>query len=159
MSSSNYDTFTDVIQSFNGVFEGADGLKRHDAVKTHITPQGCALTFECQGCGTPSQLMVEYPELVSMKYGVNPAIAFRGTQFVREPTSWMYLPHENAWCPNQLKCRNCGFKFPLRIERGECERHLSEARSRGYINPAGEQQVSARCAQMAQQGQAVRRHG
>lgn len=152
-----YDTFTDVIQGFNGVFEGADGLKTHDAVNTHITPEGCALTFECQGCGTPTQLMVEYPELVAMKFGVNPAIAFQGTNFVRTPSSWMYLPHEDSWCPNQMKCRNCGFRFPVRVERMECERHLAAARSRGYIRPQGEKLVSQRCAQVAQAGQSVRR--
>jgi hypothetical protein len=156
--SNNYDTFTDVINSVNGVFEGAAGLKSHDSVKTHITQGGCALVFECQGCGAPTQLLVEYPELVAMKYGVNPAIAFRGTRFVKQPMSWMYLPHENAWRPHHLECVKCGFKLPIRIERGECERHLSDARSRGFINPAGEKDVSQRCMEMARAGQSVRQH-
>lgn len=157
MSANKYDTFTDVIQGFNGVFEGSEGLKSHSLVKAETKNNGLALQFECQGCGAPTEMLVEYPELVAMKYGVNPMIAFHNVRgILAEPTRWEYRPDEDSWRPD-LKCTICGFFFPIRIARHECERHLAMARGRNFINPQGEARVSQICAAAANGGQAVRR--
>ena len=157
MSNRNdWDTFQDVIEASNGVFDGSVGLKNHDSVKPFVTPQGVALQFECQGCGNPKKLIVEYPEMIALKYGVNPEIAFRGIPGVLdEPTRWEFLPAEQSWRPDR-RCPGC-FWFPIRIDPQEPERYLQMARRRGYINPAVEQKLSAIAAKAAQNGQAVRR--
>lgn len=155
----DYDTFNDIRHgNAFGIFQGSEGLERHERVESNVSVKGLVLQFECQGCGTSTQMLVEYPELVAMKYGVNPAIAFRATPgLLMEPTRWEYRPHEDAWRP-EAKCVSCGFNIPLRIARRECERHLATARGRNFINPQVEAQVSQICVVASQRGgQAVRR--
>lgn len=159
---SEYDAFGDVIDSVNGIF-GTDtaaldqGLKKHDSVHAKATASALVLQLNCQGCGKPTHMEVEWPELVAMKYGVNPVIAFRGRSgIISNLTRWEFLPAEQAWRP-EMKCRNCGFNVPIRISAdGEPERHLAVARRRGFINPPGEHMVAQIAAQAAQGGKAVR---
>lgn len=158
----NYDAFGDILDSTQGVF-GAEqaalqpGLKKHQAVHAKPSESGVVLQFECQVCGQPATLEVEYPEIVALKYGVNPVIAFRGhPNVLTNPTRWEFLPHQNGWKP-EIRCQGCGSQADVIIEPHEPENYLKGARRRGYINAAGEQQVSAICTQVAQHGQGVRR--
>lgn len=161
MSANNYDAFEDVIGSYHGVFgateSGLDsGLKKHESVDAKPTQQGVVFELSCQGCGKPTQMMVEWPEIVALKYGGNPAVVFRQHPgIIRNPTRWEFRPDEQAWRPD-MQCRTCQFHIPLRVGPGEPERYLAIARRSGFINPAGEQRVSQIAAQAAQQGQAVR---
>lgn len=162
MGVDNYDAFDDVISSYQGVFgdteAGLDaGLKKHEAVQAKPTKQGVVLELSCQGCGRPTQMLVEWPEMVAIKYGVNPAIAFRGHPgILSNPTRWEFRPDEQLWRPD-IRCSHCQFHIPLRLSPGEPERYLRDGRRAGYINQAGEQQVSQIAARAASQGQAVRR--
>ena len=83
MSSSNdYDRFADVQEDVHGIF-GADqpgmepGLQKLESVHAQATGDGVIMQMSCQGCGVPTHITVEWPELVAMKYGVNPVVAFR----------------------------------------------------------------------------------
>ncbi len=167
--SNDYDAFEDVIGSYHGVFgdtePGLDpGLKKYETVQAKPTQQGVVFQLTCQGCGKPTQMLVEWPEMVALKYGVNPAIAFRAhPAILSNPTRWEWLgvakgdrSPEQAWRP-EIRCRHCDFHFPLRVSSAEPERFLAAARRAGFINQAGEQQVSQIAAQYAKQGQAVRR--
>ncbi len=159
---SDYDAFQDVIEGVNGIFgaeqAGLDsGLKKHDSVHAKATPRALVFQLNCQGCGKPTHLEVEWPELVALKYGVNPVIAFRGRpNMLQSPTRWEFRPAEQAWRP-EIKCRNCGFHVPLRVAPDEPERHLAVARRREFINQQGEHAVAQICAQAAAGGAAVRR--
>lgn len=162
---SEYDGFGDVISTTTGVFgeEQAGlqpGYKKHRAVHGQPTQTGVVFQSECQVCGQPFLLEVEYPEMVSLKYGVNPVIAFRGRPNVlSNPTAWRFDPGQNGWgCNENVKCNNCyRHGVDIIIEPHEPEKILQAARRRGFINPAGEHEVSAICAQVAQSGQGVRR--
>jgi hypothetical protein len=148
-----YDGFGEIVASQNGIF-GMSGLeptlKKHDSVKHEISNKGLLLEFYCQGCGAATQLMVEYPELISMRYGVNPAVALRGQGgIVEEPTNWQFVPSEQGWRPD-MKCPHCNFNICIRVGAAEPDHHLSNARRRGFVNPKVEQQVSAIASSVAQ---------
>lgn len=162
MSTDDYDRFADVQEDVHGIF-GADqpgmepGLKKHESVLAKPTREGVVLELSCQGCGKPTKMTIEWPEVVALKYGVNPVIAFRAHPgVVKFPTRWEFLPHEHSWRP-EMKCRHCQFWIPLRISPDEPERFLKVGRRNGLIHPAGEKQVSQVAAAAAAQGQAVRR--
>ncbi len=162
MGVNDYDAFEDVIGSYNGVFGATEagldaGLKNHEQVQAKPTKHGVVLQLSCQGCGKPTQMLIEWPEMVAIKYGVNPAIAFRGRPgMVQNATRWEFKPGEGAWRPD-LRCSHCQFHFPVRVFPSEPERFLAAGRRAGFINPQGEHLVANICAQMAAQGQAVRR--
>lgn len=162
MAGDNYDNFSDVVNGTNGVFGGEqaaikNGLIDHQGVSAQVAPNAVILTFQCQVCGKPTKCHVEYPEMVALKYGVNPAIAFRqAPQLLSETTRWEYLPYEGGWNP-KAKCSDCNASLDIVVESHEPERFLSAARRRGYINQAGEHQVSQICAQAAAAGHSVRR--
>jgi hypothetical protein len=158
----DYDAFGDIINEQAGIFGNEQaslepGLKKHDSVHTKPDKAGVVLQMTCQGCGRPTHMTVEWPEMVALKYGVNPVIAFRGNPgLLREPTPWEFLPHEAAWRP-RLRCRQCNFHFPVRIEPHEPERLLAAGRRQGFILPRGEAEVSRIALQAAEAGQAARR--
>jgi hypothetical protein len=146
---SEYDEFIDVKNSSLGIF-GEGALQDHDAVKHKVVRDGVNFEFECAGCGRSTRITVEWPELVAIKYGHNPAIVFaRYPQIVDTPMSWTYRPQEEGWAPD-AKCPHCGFTFALRMAPGEPEAYLKAGRRANFINPAGEQQVSAICTAAAQ---------
>lgn len=158
----DFDAFGDVREEVRGIF-GAEqaaiepGLKKFESVHVQPTKEGVVLQVSCQGCSRPTHIIMEWPEAVALKYGVNPEFAFHGhPRIVNFPTKWEFLPHENAWRPD-MRCGKCGFHFPVRISPDEPERFLKVGRQQGFINPDGEAQVSRIAAVAAQRGQAARR--
>ena len=132
-----------------GVFDGQ--MRQQEQVDVQPDASGVTLRYTCQGCGLGTSVLVEWPELVALKYYVNPARAFHGhARIVQEPLACEWSPDQHAWkvladCPNG----GCGFHAGLRIQPDEPERWLALGRRRGWINPAGEQQVSQHCQQLA----------
>lgn len=150
-----YDEFNDIKNEQLGIF-GASGtgqdstLQAHDNVRHKVCEQGVNLEFECPGCGRSTQILVEWPELVAMKYGHNPADVFaRYPQVVQTPMSWIFNPGEQAWAP-EAKCPHCGFNFCIRMSPGEPESYLKQGRRANWINQVGERQVSQICTAAAQ---------
>ncbi len=147
----DYDTFNDIRNTQTGIF-GSDqasiesGLKNHDSVHSTVDERGVVFEMECQGCGVPTQIVAEWPEMVALKYGVNPAFAFRGNPGIMssEPTKWEFLPHEQSWRPD-MRCPRCDFHICLRVLPDEPEKFLSAGRRKGIIIPQGEQKVAAIC--------------
>ena len=134
----DYDEFED-FKGQLGIFEGGAGS---DAVDHKVAREGVRYEFQCQGCGRSTRITVEWPELVAIKYGHNPALIFsRYPQVVQHPMSWTYRPEEGRWGP-EAKCPHCGFTFAIRMSPNEPESHLKVGRQRGFINPVGEKQVS-----------------
>lgn len=165
--SQDYDAFNDVTAGAFGIF-GAEqaaldaGLKRHDSVQAIPTQHGVIMQFSCQGCGRPTQLTVEWPEMIAIKYGVNPVMAYQQyPQALQEPVRWEWMQNhpdprkrEFAWRPD-LKCRHCQYWYPLRVERTEPEKYLAAGRAAGFVNQQLEGQLSQICAAVAQQGKAA----
>ena len=133
MSDPEYDQFNDIKNTSIGIFEGS-ALKSHDSVATTVLPEGVVLEFECQGCGFGRQLALEWPEVISLRNGVDPAVAFRGRQGIIRgmPMSLHHLPAEHAWQPIR-QCDHCGFKSQVRIGDHEPERWLEQGRRGGFV--------------------------
>lgn len=153
-----YDAFRDVEQEqFGGSLVGAgiqEGWGAHRTVHAQPQREGLIFQFECSICGTITLLQAEWPEMVALKYGVNPTVAFRQLpNLLKEPTDWAFQKNENGeagWRPD-VKCTSCPAKLDLLIEPHEPERYLAAARRAGFINPQGEQQISQICSQIAAQ--------
>lgn len=150
----------DIEQSHHGIF-GAENaglqptLKDHDAVVAQVERDGLLLKFCCDGCGAETTLLVEWPELVALKYGLNPAHAFQNRPGIiaGRPMDWSYDTDEQRWKPHaqcRAKCRT--FHYGVRLTPDEPERYLQQGRRARYINAAGEQQISTLCAQIAGAG-------
>jgi len=154
----SYDSFGDVVSGHQGIFDGLGGqaLKTHDSVHSEVTLAGLVLEFYCHGCGKPRQLVVEYPELVALKYGVNPAVAFRGRSDILEtPINWRFVAKENSWRPD-MTCDGCDFHLFVRIAPSEPGKYIESARQRGFLRPEKEQLYSALASQAAQMARAGR---
>lgn len=155
---SDYDAFGDVQNTQSGIFGSEQAglepaLRNHDAVVARPSKAGVVLQMSCQGCGIPTHITTEWPEMVALKYGVNPVVAFRDHRIIKDPTPWEFLPHEHAWRP-AMKCSRCGFNLPVRIEPHEPEKYLAAGRRAGYINRQGEDEISKIAATVsASQGQ------
>jgi len=116
-----------------------------------VCKHGVKYEFECPGCGLSTQILLEWPELVAIKYGHNPAVVFaRAPQVVQHPMSWTYRKREQAWGPD-AKCSKCNFSFCIRMSPGEPESHLKVGRRANWINQLGEQQVTQICTAARQQ--------
>jgi hypothetical protein len=166
MSNNNWDAFGDIQDQTQGVFSGGEaalqpGFLKHRAVHTLVARTGVKLQFDCQVCGQPTVVEMEWPEVVALKYGVNPLVAFQSAPgMLAAPTRWEYIENENdgsgGWRPD-VNCRSCNKRLDLLVEPHEPERLLAGARRRGFINPGGEAQVSNICAAAASGGQMARR--
>lgn len=160
-----FDRFGDVINGNNGIF-GSDtaameqGLINFDTARTVGTAQGVVVEMACRGCGRGAKLLVEYPELVAVKYNVAPHIAFHGKpNILQNPVPWAYSPREQAWWPS-YPCNHCRTPIAPLVTPEEAESHLAKARRNRWIDPVGEQyvaKIASDVAQQVQQQQAARR--
>jgi len=148
--SNQYDSFGDIINRSDGIFGATEpniagqdgGLKAHDTVRTQATPEGVAVEMQCRGCPRPLRLTVEYPELVAIKYNVQPQEVFKGApQFVKSLTEWRYSQTEQAWWP-VTRCSGCQNIVGPMFTPEEAEAHLRKARQMGWVDPRGEEYVS-----------------
>lgn len=162
MSKDEFDAFGDIINSQTGIFsdESASlepGLHNFDRAQTVETPQGVKVVMHCrqvvgsgQGCGRSIELTIEWPELVALKYGISPHAAYAGrAEIMNEPGEYRYSPRQQAWHPVQ-GCPNCRTLVLVFVTAEEAEKHLTNARRQGWINPAGEQHASRVAAGAAQ---------
>lgn len=136
-----------------GIFGNAyTDMQKADAT---LVREGVKLTFRCPGCGLVTDVTLEWPELMALKYNLNPAVVFR--QFpghVQHPMSWQYNAAERAWAPDAT-CDSCPFHFGLRLSPDEPARYLKQAWRAGLLSPQGTQQVEALCKQLQASGQAA----
>jgi hypothetical protein len=128
-------------------------LAQHDGVTHAIHPEGCKTRLNCPSCGVPIEITIEWPEIVAMKYGVNPYQVYAQGQYASliqgQPISWKFVAGEQAWTP-EMKCSQCSWASGLRVRPNELEPWLTEGRRRGYFNPNVEKQLSLLCDQVAQ---------
>lgn len=160
---SNYDDFRDIVERNQGVFGDTEaslepGLRAHDGVQSRVMPEGAAFEFRCDGCGKMRRLILEYPELVALKFRLSPHVAFRGqaAQFCRSPSTWVWAPEEHAW-RLKLQCSSCPWHYRLKLSPQEPEQYLARARRENYINRDGEAAVQNHCNAMFQHLQQGRR--
>jgi len=144
-----YDKFGDVVRNNRGIF--GDALEEHDKVEARPMPDGVHVEFQCEGCGSSTRVVIEWPEIIAMRYMVNPIYAFRGRpDIVQSPMSWTYNVTEQAWMPEARCQHKCNFFYGIRVLPQEPARWLEAARRGGFAYPH-EEAISKGCAALAQQ--------
>lgn len=150
----NHDRFTDVVDGSAGIFDGSTtgiagtqgGLNSFDSPTTTSRQDGVAVGMQCRGCGRPVEMLVEYPELVCVRYGVSPHLVFQLypqlRSQVREVTEWQYSQANQGWAPVQT-CASCRTWVPPIFTPEEAERLLAKARRSGWLTSDGEKAMSA----------------
>jgi hypothetical protein len=125
-----------------GIFENS-ALGEHDAVVHRVRRDGVALEFACRGCATPKEFVLEWPEVIALKYGIDPALAFRAHQnVIVRPTHFEFKADDGGWVPVDDRCPTCNFVYAVVVGPDEPERWLASARRSGAINPQTELQLS-----------------
>ena len=151
--SNHFDGFDDVVGGSAGIFDGSTtsiagtqgGLSSFDSPTTTPRADGVAVGMQCRGCGKPVELVVEYPELVCVKYGISPHPvmnafpALRGQ--VAAVTQWQYSAANQGWAPMQI-CQHCHTWLPPIFTPEEADRLLNKARRNGWINIQAEKVIS-----------------
>lgn len=162
------DDFSDIIAKNRGMFAGEhatldDALGTLDNVQDAVRPDGVAFELTCHGCKRPSQYVVEYPEMIALKFRIDPSIAFtRRSNALAHPQQ--ACPNPSTWAPvpqkGELLCQDkcpCGWKLRIALTFNEPEKYLRQARQRGYLGPQMEGPIQAHCQQLHQMGVARRR--
>lgn len=141
MSAEDFDGFGDVINGSYGIF--GDELKQVNDARAATEKEGVCFEFLCQGCGRPTQIHASWPEIISLKYGVDPAQSM-GTE-----TRWFFVKEEHAWTPG-MRCPYCQFALSLRVKPHEPDGYLKDGKQRGFLAMETEAQLTQRAAAMAQ---------
>lgn len=112
-----------------------------------LTEDGVDCTFI--GDGSPRRVLIEYPELIAIKYQVPPHLAFRGTNAVRGIVDWKMSADGRGFAPSNVVGEK---QQPLLwISPQEAGALVDSAFQRGLIDPAALQQISNHCAKLAGQ--------
>jgi len=131
-----------------GIFENS-ALGEHDTVVHRVRKDGVALEFACRGCAVPKEVVLEWPEVIALKYGIDPALAFRSQQnIITRPTHFEFKADEGGWVP-ELRCPTCDFALAVVVGPDEPERWLASARRSNAVSPQLEQQLSNYVARIA----------
>lgn len=126
-----------------------DAMGAFESAQTRSDKDGVMVKGACNRCGDGHKVVVEYAELIALKYGLSPHVAFHGTNVLQSPCAWMYDNDQHAWYPTGLRC-HCGETYTVYISSTEGEGHLRTARQRGFLPPQAEQQLSQHASQISQ---------
>jgi hypothetical protein len=150
------ETFNDVIDAQRGIF-GADApglapaLANHDGHRKSPSADGMQIMFECSRCGGRRSLMVEWPELVAMRFGVPPGFAYQRTPGIMRGVvlDWKWDAQDQVWWP-ELTCPGCHRRLLTGVSPAEIESSLTAGRSRGWLPEQAFQQFAQIASQAAQ---------
>lgn len=131
--------------------DGLNGIK----VSTQLappgpnTPGGLELHYPCSKCSKRQGTLVEFPELIAIKYNVAPQVAYGNLPRspVTEPTQWGY--EQGGFFP-AINCDACGYNTKILVTPHEADTWLSTALHKRYLAVGMEQQLSQHCAGVAQ---------
>jgi len=156
---SKEDLFQDMLGEGKGIFaEGAaaldDAFGKHRQVKCAPSRDGVTASFTCDQCGKGRELVVEWPELIAIKYNVPPERVLHGLNLVQELTPWLFNTVTQGWQP-EARC-SCSNTNAPSFTGHEADQFLTWARGRGALRDARsgkdyEVFLSQRCAAFAQQ--------
>jgi hypothetical protein len=127
-----------------------DAMGNFESAQTRTDKEGVVIRGACNRCGDTHKVVVEWAELIALKYGLSPHVAFHGTNGVLQSlTAWMYDNEQHAWYPTGLRC-HCGETYTVYLTAGEGEGHMRTARQRGFIPPQAEAQLSKHASDVSQ---------
>jgi hypothetical protein len=142
--------FDDVAENQRGIF-GDDcaglcpALSNYDTNKKAAQQDGLAMQFDCQRCGSSKIIVVEWPEMLALRAGVPPAVAYQGVSGLMQgpPLDWKWDSQERVWWPNRT-CSGCHQALVVALAPEDVQQHVDIARSRALFPP----QMEKACAQM-----------
>ena len=141
-----FEDFVDVTDQNPGIFAGG-GIDDLERVSWKPVGEGIQFNFSCHNCGSSLGLVVEWEELVALKYGMTPAVAYQfAPEKLRGLASWRADREESCWRP-EIMCTHCDDQqmIPLSIGFTEPETYLRAGRAKKIIIPAGEKSAVQEC--------------
>ncbi len=143
--------FEDIMDSQRGIFgsdaasvasgSAMDAFQQAERVPTDA---GMAYKVMCEN-GHPTQITVEWPELVAVKNMISPHIAYQGNpKILQQPVAWGFDAHTQQWFPD-VKCGQCGWPFRLMIPMSEIDSGIRYAIGKGLLPEMTARQLSGIC--------------
>lgn len=156
--------FDDIVDAQQGIFaNGAasiadeSAMASHSMVKSRPTQEGLVYDLSCPYCGERKPIVVEWAELIAVRHGISPHIAYQGRPVLKgPPTPWVFDPNEQGFFPDGaqdqrgMPCR-CSNRIKLTITMQEIDGKLGAAQRNGLLNPEMVQQLSQLCMAVKQQ--------
>lgn len=147
---SNKYGFDDVIDAQRGIFgsaeasiSGSSAMNDWSTPKSTPTEAGLAVDLQCEACGTPRRVTMEYPELIAIKYGLQPQAILPRLNI--QCSQWGYDPSNRMWYPD-ARC-SCGMALRPMITVGEGDAALRIAQAQKWLKPEFVNQLSNVCDQ------------
>ena len=135
------DPFSDMRQNLGGFGAlGGEGAEAHYTCKVTNDPgkKGRVFQVDCDNCGQPNQVMLNWDEFI---FAMSGAV----------PPGWLYSRAHRALHPN-VGCASCNGLMMIVFTPDECKRHLDAGVAQKAVSPQYIQQGVQRVKQ-AQQGQ------
>ena len=155
----------DVLNSQQGIFgndaptiNGGSAMTEFATARTTPTEQGLVVEMMCESDGRMRSMTIEYPELVAIKYGIQPQAAYghivaqgKSVPFLTgQLTALGYDQKAKRWFPDG-RC-SCGAPLRPLISVAEAEGALRAAQAAPWIPVQTVNELSNHCARMAQRG-------
>lgn len=163
----DFDELERATDKIGGIFAG-DAVEKFDRPQTKVKKDGYYISHHCVHCHRFRNLLISYPELVGLKYGIEPHFFASKLPLFKLPippdvTPWHFDAASGRWYPHN-QCVNCGKVTKIAITQREAGGILDNASAQGYINPQSLQvysnaaaQIGAQVAQQQQQQQHLQR--
>jgi hypothetical protein len=160
----NHDKFLDYQAEWQGLFSdgnGAmgDGLCSYDKVVHQVVQSGLANEFQCRNCGAPIRLVVEWPEIIAIRCGISPHLAYQGNHRFSSfaQNKWRKADKRcgDYWVPEGIKCNKCGKEVYVLLSSGECAAHINKGKQKSVV-PAYERELGAYALAMQKRYQGMR---
>jgi len=150
------ENFDDVIDQQRGIFGSecaglCPALSDHEAQRKSGSPEGLVVNFDCARCGSRKVMVIEWPEMLALRAGVPPVVAYQRSQGLLRgaPLDWKWDGKEQVWWP-ALPCARCTSALLVWLTPSDIQQSLDLARARGFIPPKVEQACQQFCAAAVQ---------
>lgn len=144
-----HDQFDDVVTAQRGIFGSecaglCPALSDHESQRKVGGPEGLTVQFDCSKCGSRKVMIVEWPEILALRAGVPPLVAYQRAQGLLRgaPLDWKWDGQEQVWWP-ALPCARCTRPLLTWLSPTDIQQAVDTARARGFVSP----QVEQACAQ------------
>jgi len=156
------DYWSDISEKQQGIFgeaslDGTSAMNEYNQAKTTVTPDGLEIRVHCENCGRQPAVTAEFPELIAIKYGLQPHVAYgpliaQGRKILQgQATAWGFDPAKKMWFPD-AKCSGCGWPVRPLISVGEAEAAIRAGQGSGWIPLAVVEQLSKYCFDLKSRG-------
>lgn len=141
MSRDDVDPFDDVQAELEGFGALAgEGIESHYASRDRADDRGFTRSVKCDNCGTPTNVTMEWTELVVLANG-------------QAPTGWQYSKKHGGFIYPAEGCRQCTFLLPIVMLPDTAQRILGNSIKSGVVKADVIQGIDQRVKQQLTQMQ------